>query len=103
MSILQKKKGDIPEPKPYDFKNTKSDIDACGLDEKSFEKRNMEIFTDLDLDRNENVVAVIANKMEMGLSKREVCYLLSKVTMIEMMKKAKARASGNKVKTSSNY
>jgi hypothetical protein len=87
MSILQKKKIDIPEPKEYDYSELKNDILACGLDYKSFDKRNKDLFTNLVVDSKiQNPVAVVCNKIESSFSKRELAYLLSKSTLLEMVK-----------------
>jgi hypothetical protein len=49
----------VPDPKGYDLTN-KNDIEACGLDRDSFEKRNREMFNNLTVDSsNENPVATV--------------------------------------------
>lgn len=92
MSILQKKKTIIPEPNNYDFKELDNDIKSCGLEDvdKDFAKRNESVFKNLTINpKKENPVAVLCNRMESGLSKRELCFLLAKATLIEMVRQAK--------------
>ncbi len=73
----------IPEPKDYDAKN-ENDIEACGLDADSFEKRNREMFDNLTVDSsNENPVATICKAFENNFSKRELAFLLGKDTIIK--------------------
>ncbi len=72
----------IPEPGNYDLKN-KNDIEACGLDRDSFEKRNNEMFNGLSVNsENENPVATVCMAFENNFSKRELAFLLGKETLM---------------------
>lgn len=95
MSILQKKKIDIPEPKNYNFTELKSDLSACGLEHLSFYKRNEGLFKDLVIEKDQNIIAVLCNKMEHTFSKRELAFLLSKVAMANMIREQKTKKSEN--------
>lgn len=86
MSILQKKIADIPEPGNYDKSNTKDDAEACGLDTVSFKVRNKDMFVNLMIDKKDNAVAVLCQRFEQALSKRELAFLLAKSTLMEHMK-----------------
>jgi hypothetical protein len=93
MSILQKKKIDIPEPKDYDFSNTDNDIKSCGLEHKTFGERNKNLFNDFVVDASkQNVVALLCDRMERSFSKRELAFLLAKNTLLEHMKQEQGKA-----------
>jgi len=90
MSILQKKNIDIPVAKAYNKSELENDLASCGIDYKdstNFPKRNELIFKELKVEPSkENVVAVVCERMEAQLSKRELAFLLAKSTLIDMMK-----------------
>jgi hypothetical protein len=97
MSILQKKKIDIPEPKDYDFSNTDNDIKSCGLEHKTFGERNKSLFNDFIVDASkQNVVALLCDRMERSFSKRELAFLLAKNTLMEHVKQEQAKAKESK-------
>lgn len=85
-SFLKRKKASsvlVPEPKDYEY-SAESDIEACGLDRDSFEKRNREMFDNLTVDSsNENPVITVCRAFEQNFSKRELAFLLGKETLIQ--------------------
>lgn len=90
MFLTKNKKAviDIPEPGDYQISEVDDDLKSCGLEgqKESFLKRADLVF-DNELKVNpkkENAVAVIAQKLEECLSKRELAYLLSKQSLILM-------------------
>lgn len=98
MNILQKKKIDIPEPKDYDFSNTDNDIESCGLEHVTFLQRNKNLFNDFVVDASkQNVVALLCDRMERSLSKRELAFLLAKNTLMEHMKQEQAEAKSQPI------
>jgi hypothetical protein len=70
----------LPEHGEYDTKNFDNDMNSCGItDIESFQKRHIELFSNLVVDSNEqNPVATVCKKIETAFSKREIAFLMSK-------------------------
>lgn len=66
----------IPIPKPYDHTKEK-EIEACGLESKSFGKRNENLFKDFKSDPDLNIVSMMAECIENTFSKREMAFLMA--------------------------
>lgn len=78
----------IPEPGNYDPTN-KDDIESCGLDRDSLNKRSNEMFLNLNVDSNtENPVATVCMAFESNFSKRELAFLLGKDTLIQSVRES---------------
>ena len=78
----------IPEPGNYDPTN-EDDLKSCGIDCDSLNKRNSEMFLNLNVDSNkENPVATVCMAFENNFSKRELAFLLGKDTLMQCFKES---------------
>lgn len=66
----------IPIPKKYDH-SIEAEVQACGLDAKSFSERNKNLFKDFKADPDKNIVSLMAERIEQTFSKREMAFLMA--------------------------
>lgn len=80
----------------YDH-NEKSDIKACSIDMVDFSKLNGEMDKFMqEMDPAKNLVSQLAECVEEKFTKRQMAFMVSKVTLVMMMSQAEAEGKLSK-------
>ena len=84
----------------YDHKLA-SDMEACGVNIELFEKNNDKMNTIIDTignDKSKNMVSQLAEGIEDIFSKRELAFMVSKMTLVMIIQQAKQNEKADKSK-----